>query len=140
MIDLLADVSYPIAPGMSDLLVNGTAGSSLNMNQATKQLLNCLRTTSSSCGACVCVETEGLIQRDPWTVTQSSMMPPDMRMRCDYSRVVTHSYWQTGEYPDDCTDCTVGSPDNPATWTEVEEYTDMWLDITECPPDPMLPR
>lgn len=141
MINLLADVSYPVAPGMTELLVSGTAGVNVNMNQATKQLLNCLRSTSSSaCGDCVCVENQGPTTPGPWTVTQSSMPPPDNRIRCDYSRVVTYSYWQTGEYPDDCTDCTVGSASNPATYTETEEYTDLWLGITECPSDPLLPR
>lgn len=141
MINLLADVSYPIAPGMTELLVSGTAGVNVNMNHATKQLLNCLESTSSSaCGECVCVETQAPPSYGTWTVTQSSMPPPDNRIRCDYSRVVTYYYWQTGEYPEDCTDCTVGSSTNPATYTETEEHTDMWLDVTECPDYPLLPR
>lgn len=140
MIDLLAGVSYPVAPGMTEMLITANGGSQVNMNPATKQLLDCLRSTSSSCGGCVCVEAEGPIQRSPWTVYETTMMPPDQSLRCDYTRVITHSYWQTGEYPDDCSDCTVGTPDEPATWTEIEEYTDFWIDVTECPEEPILPR
>ncbi len=140
MIDLLADVGYPVAPGMTQMLITPGAGTQVNMNPTTKQLLDCLRSTSSACGGCVCVEAEGPIQRSDWTVYQTNMAPPDQSIRCDYSRVINHSYWQTGEYPDDCSDCTIGSPDEPATWTELEEYTDFWLDETECPDEPILPR
>lgn len=137
MVNLLAEVSYPIAPGMTELLVSGTAGTVSNMNGATKQLLNCLRSTmSSSCGECVCVETQSPPSYTPWTVTETD--DPDGRTRCDYTRVVTYYYWQTGKYPDDCTDCTVGTDTDPATYTETEEHTDMWLDVEGCPPEPVL--
>lgn len=141
MIDLLAGVSYPIAPGMTELLVSGTAGLNVGMNQATKQLLNCLRSTSSSaCGDCICVEYQSPPDVPDWDVSMTHSLPPDPRIMCDYSRVITYYYWQTGQYPDDCTDCTVGSPSNPATYTETEQYTDIWFDITECPDHPILPR
>ncbi|MFG0246873.1 MAG: hypothetical protein ACF8MF_12570 [Phycisphaerales bacterium JB052] len=140
MIDLLADVSYAVAPGMSELLVTGTAGSTYNMNPATKQLLNCLRSTMSACGGCVCVENEAMIERGPWTVTMTLIPPPFEKVRCDYSRVITHTFFQHGEYPDDCTECDEGTADNPSTWTEIEEYTDYWLDIDECPERPVMPR
>lgn len=137
MIDLLADVQYPVAPGMTELMVEGTAGASVNMNQATKELINCLRATmSNACAPCVCVEWEGMIQRDPWTVGQTTI-PDSNQIQCDYSRVITHSYWQEGEYPGSCEDCTVGSPDEPATWTETEEHTDIWFDIDTCPDEPL---
>lgn len=141
MVDLLAQVSYPIAPGMTELLVSGTAGVNVNMNQGTKQLLDCLRSTSSSaCGDCVCVETQSPPSYGDWTVSQTNMTPPDNRIRCEFSRVVTYFYWQWGKYPEDCTDCTVGTPDEPASYTETEEHTEYWLDVTECPDNPLLPR
>ena len=138
MIDLLAGVGYPIAPGMTDMLVNGTAGTNVNMNQATKQLLNCLRSTASSCGECVCVETEAMIERGPWTVQEFPPNEIEARLRCVYTRILTHSYWQYGEFPEDCTDCTEGSADAPSTWTETEgPYEDYWLEIEHCPDTPV---
>lgn len=137
MVDLLADVQYPVAPGMTDMMVEGTAGTSVNMNQATKELINCLRATmSNQCAPCVCVQYEAMIQRGPWTVGQTTI-PDSNQIRCDYSRVITHSYWQVGEYPESCDDCTVGTSDEPATWTETEEHTDIWFDIDECPDEPL---
>ena len=138
MIDLLADVSYPIAPGMSNLLVSGTAGVNVNMNQVTKQLLDCLRSVgNSSCSECVCTETDGGSDYGPWTVYTIPPAGTDNRLRCDYTRVVTHYYWQVGKYPDDCVDCTIGSPENPASWTEIEETTDYWYEEEECPDTPL---
>lgn len=134
-IDLLAGVSYPIAPGISDLLVAGTSGSGVNMNQAFKQLLNCLRSTSSSCNDCVCVITESGVVEGPWEIIETIM--PDGRLRCEYSRIDTHSYWTYGEFPDDCTDCSAGTPEDPITYTDIVEQTDYWLLVDHCPSEPM---
>jgi hypothetical protein len=135
MIDLLAQVSYPIAPGMTELLVSGTAGVNVNMNQATKDLLNCLGASMSiSCAACICDETRDTTT-GPWTVIGTIL--PGGGVRCEYSRTVTHSYWQVGEYPDDCTECTTGTPDEPEIFTEIEEQTVIWNGPGGCPDYPL---
>lgn len=135
MIDLLADIGYPIAPGMTDLLVDGTAGASVGMNQATKQTLNCLRSLDASCGDCVCIKAEGPMTPTPWTVIETLMS--DGRLRCEYTRTETHQYWQWGLYPDDCLDCTAGSADNPIIYDIVIEVTDFWFDMEQCPDEPL---
>lgn len=134
MIDLLAQVSYPIAPGMTELLVSGTAGVNVNMNHATQQLLDCLRlTTSTSCASCICDETLST-ETGPWTVVQTNL--GGTSMRCEYSRTLTHSYWQVGDYPSDCTECTTGSEDEPEILTEIEERTVYWNGPGGCPDYP----
>jgi len=102
MINLLAEVSYPIAPGMTELMVSGTAGATVNMNQATKELLDCLRSTSSIlCGACLCEEDVD-ITYGSWSVAQSEGGPQSVM--CDYTRVVTYAITKQGQNAD-CTDC-----------------------------------
>jgi len=138
MIDLLADIGYPVAPGMSDLLVDGTAGASVGMNQATKETLDCMRSTSSVCAPCVCVRAERMVTLGPWTVYQNNM--PDGRIRCEYSRLEHHLYWQWGEDPDNnCVDCTEGSAENPIAYDVVIERTEYWYDIENCPDSPAFP-
>ena len=134
MIDLLANVSYPIAPGMTEMLVTGTAGATVNMNAATKQMLNCLRNTSStSCGGCVCDVTSESDQGS-WQIARSV---DNGIIRCDYTRITIHTFWQSGLYPEDCTDCTVGSADDPETYVQVEESSVILAGgLTECPPTP----
>ncbi|MEX0876116.1 MAG: hypothetical protein WD114_01540, partial [Phycisphaerales bacterium] len=134
MVNLLADIGYPVAPGMSGLLVNGTAGSGMNMNQQTKQLLNCLRSTTSSCGECICVRAEGEMIPGPWIIMQTLL--GDGRLRCEYSRTEEHRYWQWGENEDTCEDCTRGSAEHPIIYHEIVEHTDYWYDIENCPDDP----
>ncbi len=136
MIDLLANVGYPIAPGMTELLVSGTAGAGVNMNPATKQTLNCLRSTSSSCGGCVCIQAEGEMIPGPWTVSQEEVLGG--RIECNYSRVETHHYWQWGEYPDDCEECDQGSADDPIEFEVTVTHTDYWLDLENCPDEPVF--
>ncbi len=135
MIDLLAGIGYPIAPGMTDLLVDGTAGANVGMNSATKELLNCLRSSAMPCGGCECYAQEGPIDISPWTIYQTNM--PDGRIRCEYTRTETHFYWQWGFYPDDCLVCDEGSPEDPVIIVVVIEETEYWLDIETCPNQPL---
>ncbi len=103
MIDLLADVNYPVAPGMTELMVNGTAGASVDMNQATKQLLNCLRSVGpNGCGACVCTMSDPTFSPGTWTLNESENGPQSLN--CYYTRQVVVSVTYTGEYSN-CTDC-----------------------------------
>lgn len=144
VIDLLADIGYPIAPGMTGMLASGAIGSGITMNPVTKQLLTCLVITArqgagaggSVCQECVCVRTEGPMTPGPWEVTETLLAGG--RLRCEYSRVESHSYWQWGDYPTNCQSCTMGSPDDPIEYEEVVEYTEYWYDVTNCPDDPFL--
>lgn len=103
MIDLLADVNYPVAPGMTELMVNGTAGASVQMNQATKQLLNCLRSVGpNGCGECVCTMEDPVFSPEPWTLNESENGPQSLN--CYYIRQVVVTVTYTGQYSD-CTDC-----------------------------------
>ncbi len=135
MIDLLAGIGYPIAPGMTDLLVDGTAGANVGMNQATKELINCLRSTMRPCGGCVCYVQEGPMESTPWTVYQTNLMAG--RIRCEYTRTETHYYWQWGFFPDDCLVCDEGSPEDPVIYYIIVEETDYWYDMEYCPPEPL---
>jgi len=139
MIDLLADIGYPIAPGISDLLVDGTAGANVGMNAATKQTLDCMRSSNSACGACVCVRTERMMVLDPnWTIIETLMS--DGRLRCEYSRFEHHWYWQWGEDPNNnCVDCTAGTAESPIPYDVVIERTEFWLDIEHCADTPLNP-
>ncbi len=135
IIDLLADVGYPIAPGMTDLLVSGTAGSNVSMNQATKQSLNCLRSSHTSCGDCVCVKVEGPMVPEPWQIVTAYGTSGEIF--CSYSRIEHHSYWKFGQDPDDnCSDCTEGSADNPIPYDTLVEIGVTFLDIENCPDTP----
>ncbi len=135
MIDLLAEIGYPIAPGMTDMLVDGTAGANVGMNQATKELLDCLRSAMRPCGGCVCYAQEGPIVISPWTIEQTNLS--DGRIRCEYSRTETHFYWQWGFDPETCLACDAGSPDDPIIFDVIVEFTEYWLDIEECPSHPL---
>jgi len=135
MIDLLAEIGYPIAPGMTDMLVDGTAGANVGMNQATKELLNCLRSAAMPCGGCECHAQEGPIVISPWTIRQTNLS--DGRIRCDYTRTETHFYWQWGFDPETCLVCDDGSPEDPIVFDVVVEFREYWLDIEECPPHPL---
>lgn len=122
MIDLLADIGYPIAPEMTDLLVDGTAGASVGMNPATKQTLDCLRSFSSSCGGCICTLHDGLIHATAWTVFRTlNDNDNPTAFFCQYQRTETRGWWKTGENAEDCTDCTEGSEDNPILYQRIVE-------------------
>lgn len=136
MINLLAGIGYPIAPGMSELLVNGTAGTSAGMNQQTKELINCLRSTNAPCDdECVCVKTEGNLVVGSWNIIESEVS--GNRLRCEYSRSEEHRYWQYGENPEDCTDCAAGTADNPIIYVVEVVVVDFWYDQEHCPDQPV---
>jgi len=135
MIDLLAVVGYPIAPGMSELLVNGTAGVNVNMNPTTKQTLDCLQSPDSVCNDCICTKTEGPVVVDDWTIIETPIN--NNSIRCTYTRMEHHSYWKTGEEPDEnCADCTAGSPENPIQYDILVEIIVDWADVEHCPDYP----
>jgi len=135
MIDLLADVGYPIAPGMTDLMVDGTAGANVDMNPATKVTLDCLRSLDSSCGDCVCTRTELPPTYSVWTVYEFTEQG---RLRCEYSRTESHLYWDEGFFADNCEDCTDGSADSPLPYIIIQQTTDYWYDLTSCPETPLF--
>jgi len=135
MIDLLADVGYPIAPGMTDLMVDGTAGANVGMNPATKVTLNCLRSLDSSCGDCICTRAELPVVVSPWTVFE---LLQEGRLRCEYTRTESHFYWQWGKYSDNCVECTEGTADEPLQYNIIQETTEYWYDLTQCPDAPMF--
>lgn len=137
MINLLAGIGYPIAPGMSELLVNGTAGVNVGMNQQTKQLIDCLRSTNAPCNEedCVCVKTEGDLVVGPWSIIESEVA--GNRLRCEYNRSEEHRYWQYGEKPEDCTDCTEGTAENPIIYVVEIGVVDFWYDQEHCPDHPI---
>jgi len=136
VVDLLADSGYPVAPGMTELLVDGTAGADVNMNQATKQLLNCLRSAHPDCEECVCTIVEGPMSPGPWTVLETEL--DGGVLRCEYSRVETHIFWQYGKYPEDCVVCDAGSPDHPLEYEISVEFTEYWYDMDNCPDEPFF--
>jgi len=137
MINILADVGYPVAPDLSGLLVDGTAGASVGMNPATKQTLDCLRSFQNACGDCVCIKVEGPMTPSPWTVIETEL--EDGRLRCEFSRTEHHQYWQFGEDPDNaCVDCTAGSAENPILYDVVVDYTEIWADEEQCPDAPLF--
>lgn len=135
LIDLLADVSYPVAPGMTEHLVSGTAGVNVNMNQATKLILDCIRLNRSAmCGECIC-EVTATADVGEWTIARS--VDSSGIIHCDYTRITVHTFWQEGLYPEDCEDCDVGSPAQPETYIQVEEVSVIITGgMTECPPTP----
>ena len=136
MIDLLANIGYPVAPGMTGLMVDGTAGASVGMNQATKQSLDCLRLTGGSeCSPCSCSRMGGSIQSTPWSVS-SQWVDSNTRLKCTYTRTETHTYWKAGLDPDTCLDCTAGSEDEPLVNTFEREVIRYWMDLGTCPPQP----
>ena len=137
MIDLLAGVGYPIAPGMSDLLVDGTAGVNVTMNSVTKQTLDCLRSQNNGCTTdCVCTKHEGPVTYDPWIIYETWVT--ENKLRCEFSRIEHHSYWKTGEDPDaNCADCTLGSAESPILYDVLIERTEYWLDVDHCPDSPL---
>jgi len=130
MIDLLAAAGYPIAPGMTNLLVDGTTGAGVGMNPATKQTLNCWRSSSSSCLDCVCMRIEAPMVADPWVVYETPM--PDGRLRCEFVRTEHHFYWKIGKDPDTCFDCTAGSAQNPIPEDGTVVVTEYWADQVNC--------
>lgn len=135
MIDLLATVGYPIAPGMSELLVNGTAGVNVNMNPVTKQTIDCLQSGDTSCSDCVCTKHEGPTIVGPWTIIETPIN--NNSLRCEYSRMEHHSYWKTGEDPDlNCADCSAGSAENPLQYDILVEIVVEWADVEHCPDTP----
>jgi hypothetical protein len=135
MIDLLADVGYPIAPGMTDLMVDGTAGANVGMNPATKVTLDCLRSLDSSCGDCICTQTELPPTYSAWTIYE---FLEQGRLRCEYSRTESHLYWREGFFADNCEDCTAGSADSPLPYIVIQQTTDYWYDLTSCPETPLF--
>lgn len=135
MIDLLATIGYPIAPELSDLLVNGTAGASVAMNPATKQSLDCLRSADQDCSDCTCTRAGGTIETTDWEVS-SEWVDFGTRLKCTYTRTETHTYWRTGLDPDDCQDCTAGSPDDPLINIVDRIIVTYWYDRADCPPMP----
>ncbi len=134
MIDLLADIGYPVAPGMSDLMVDGTAGSSVGMNQATKEALDCM-VHGVECVECICSRAGGNVESTPWVV-ESEWVDFNTRLKCTYTRTETHTYWRSGIDPDNCLDCTAGTPEDPLINIVDRVVTTYWYDETECPPEP----
>lgn len=134
LIDLLANIGYPIAPGMTDLMVDGTAGSSMGMNQATKEAIDCM-VQGIECVECICSRTGGDIDSTPWVV-EADWVDFNTRLKCTYTRTETHTYWRSGIDPDDCLDCTAGTPDDPLINIVEREVITYWYDTTECPPEP----
>lgn len=126
MIDLLADVNYPVAPGMTELMVNGTAGANVSMNQATKQLLDCLRSVNPfGCGVCVCLSGVPVFVPGPWVVSE---IPIGTSFNCTYTRSIQVILTYFGQYVD-CTDC---------ARTEVTSFEDsavipIWNGSDGCP-------
>lgn len=136
MIDLLADIGYPIAPGMSDLMVSGTAGVNVGMNPATKQSLDCLRSGGDTCSECICSRAGGTIEVTPWEVDDGVWVDFHTRLRCTYTRIETHTYWKTGIDPDTCDNCTAGSEDEPLINVVERTLIIHWYDETSCPATP----
>lgn len=136
MIDLLANIGYPVAPGMTELMVNGTAGASVGMNPATKQTLDCMRLTGGSeCSPCACTRLGGSIESTPWVVV-SQWVDANTRLRCTYTRTETHTYWKSGLDPDTCLDCTAGSEEEPLINIFEREIIRHWYDMEACPSQP----
>ena len=133
MINLLADVGYPIAPGMTDMLVVATGGTSVNMNQATKELINCLRSVNTGCNEeCVCTETIDVVV-GPWSVEDGG---PNELNNCDYNRNISIFSWQVGKYPDSCEICDAGSETSPILQGIVIQTTEIAAEEGECPDQP----
>lgn len=130
MIDLLADVSYPVAPGMTELMVNGTLGVNASMNQATKQLLDCVSSPSSiECAGCICTGTITESDEGDWIVTQT--VRADVGLRCAWSRSIVHTILREGQYSD-CSDCA-----GTETVVEIEtESIDIFIG-DQCPSEPL---
>ena len=135
MINLLNDIGYPVAPGMTDLLVTGTAGVNVSVSPATEQALDCIAQGLECDNPCICRRMGGTINNTPWEV-ESEWVDSNTRLRCTYNRTETHTYWKRGIDPDDCWSCSEGSEEEPIVNIVDREVVIHWFDMTECPSSP----
>jgi hypothetical protein len=130
MIDLLADVSYPVAPGLTDMMVSGTAGTSLSMSASTTQLLNNLADPNEpGTEECVCTTHTNSFFGD-WVFTSIIPSPSGNAWICNYSRSYNQGVWYTGKNAD-CSSCDAGSEDSPAETNYVASQIREILVFTE---------
>jgi|GEM_PF-3208966 len=138
MIDLLAVVGYAVAPGISDLLVAGTAGLNMTMSATVADALSCMTVDyGTMCADCVCTRAGGSIESTPWEITEK-WVDLNTRLRCTYERTETHSYWKTGIDPDSCVSCREGSAEFPIERTIERRIVNHWYELTECPDNPVV--
>jgi len=139
MINLLAVTGYAVAPGITDLLVSGTAGLNLTMSPSVEVVLSCMahELGEFACADCTCTRAGGTIDATPWEVTEK-WVDLNTRLRCTYERTETHSYWKRGLDPDTCQSCNEGSAENPIESVIERHIVNHWYDLTECPDTPVI--
>lgn len=132
MIDLLADVSYPVAPGLTDMMVSGTAGTSLSMNESTAQLLNELVFANDpGTEACVCTTHTNSFFGD-WIFTSITPNPSGNSWMCTYSRNYYQGVWYTG-LNTDCSSCDAGSSADPAETNYIaSQIREILVETEDC--------
>lgn len=114
MIDLLADVNYPVAPGLTNMMVSGTAGANVTMNPDTGELLSQLAglVGIGDPQPCVCTTHTNSFFGD-WVFTGISPGHNSGVWICTYSRSYYQGVWYTGQHAN-CTSCDEGSSSDPA--------------------------
>ncbi len=124
VLNLLADVGYPVAPMISGEMSVG-AGAAGNMSEAFKQSLDCLAFAGgSNCQWCTCTTNYGTPTPTPpggphpWT--GAAVGGGGSFVDCEYTRPASAPYWLTGRKTF-CPSCASGSAATPAGLAPGEE-------------------
>jgi len=122
VLDVLADIGYPVAPMLSGAM--STGGVVGNMSQAFTESLDCLRSAGgSNCQWCTCTTNYGTPTPTPaggpWT--GAVVGGGGSFVDCEYTRPATAPYWLTGKKTY-CPSCASGTAATPAGVAAGEEY------------------